>query len=295
MRAKAAGVLRESKDTIVRNILIELDEYEKHASETEKGIIRFILKDPLLFTDLSIHEAAKQTFSSPSSVTRLCRHLGYEKYRDMKKALIEAVLTESRQKRLKTRNIQKEDDLETIVEQVTARNMLSLKNTISLIDAKSLEDCVSAIDETPCLFLFGVGSSLLVAQDAYLKFLRVDKLCVINADWDAQLVQARNIKPGYTALMISYSGRTKEMIRCAEKIIEAGAKLILVTKYDVSPLAKMADICLYVASSETPFRSGAMSSRIAQLNVIDIIYTAYLNRNYEKNIETIYKTHLPKE
>ena len=61
MRAKAAGVLRESKDTIVRNILIELDEYEKHASETEKGIIRFILKDPLLFTDLSIHEADRKS------------------------------------------------------------------------------------------------------------------------------------------------------------------------------------------------------------------------------------------
>lgn len=279
----------------MRNLLVELDEYKKNASETEKGIITFILETPSEFLDISIHEAAKKTFTSSSTITRLCKHLGYARFKDFKKALIEASVLQASQKRLETKNIQKANNLESIIDQVTKRNMISLKNSMALLDDKTVDECVTFIEKTPCLFLFGVGSSSLVANDAYLKFLRVNKLCVINSDWDAQEVQAKNMKPEHVALMVSYSGRTKEMIRCAERIKEEGATLIVITKYDTSPLAKMADICLYVASHESPFRSGAMSSRIAQLNVIDILYTAYLNRNYEENVERLYKTYLPKE
>lgn len=71
--------------------------------------------------------------------------------------------------------------------------------------------------------------------------------------------------------------------------------MIAITRFEASALAKMADYCLNVASTELMFRSGAMSSRISQLNMVDILYSAYVNKHYDENLEKISKTYIDKE
>lgn len=95
--------------------------------------------------------------------------------------------------------------------------------------------------------------------------------------------------------MISYSGQTEEMITCAEVAKENGATIISITKTEESPINTLADYPIYVSSNEFSFRSGAMSSRIAQLNVIDILFTTYINKMYEESIEILEKTQIKKE
>jgi DNA-binding MurR/RpiR family transcriptional regulator len=75
---------------------------------------------------------------------------------------------------------------------------------------------------------------------------------------------------------------------------ENGATVIAVTRFEENPLAIIADYNLSVAATEFTFRSGAMSSRIAQLNIIDILYTAYVNRAYEENVMQFQRTHIEK-
>ena len=88
---------------------------------------------------------------------------------------------------------------------------------------------------------------------------------------------------------------TNEMIQCARLIKESGAKLISVCGFEKSTIAKMADYNLPVVTNEHIFRSGAMSSRIAQLNVVDILFTAFINRNFEASLQQVSKTHILKE
>ena len=150
------------------------------------------------------------------------------------------------------------------------------------------------IDDARILYLFGIGSSLCVANDAYLKFLRMGKPCVINSDWHSQLLQARNMTKDDVAIFLSYSGQTAELIECAKMVKNMGAPIILITRSAPSTLADMADYCLYVSDNEALFRNGAMSSRIGQLNVCDILYTAYASRHYEQSIEKLRLTHIDK-
>lgn len=70
---------------------------------------------------------------------------------------------------------------------------------------------------------------------------------------------------------------------------------IAVTRFEPSPLSQMADCGLYMAAMEETFRSGAMFSQIAQLNMIDILYTAYFNRNYDQSIRYFEKTQISKQ
>ena len=101
-----------------------------------------------------------------------------------------------------------------------------------------------------------------MAHDTYLKFLRLDKPCIINDDWHAQLLSARNSIPQDVAIVFSYSGQTVEMIQCMETLKQNGTPIIAITRYSPSQVAELADYKLYIAANESLFRNGAMSSRL---------------------------------
>ncbi len=75
---------------------------------------------------------------------------------------------------------------------------------------------------------------------------------------------------------------------------ENGTPTIAITQCTESPVSRLADINLYTAANESLFRSGAMSSRMSQLNIVDILYTALANENYEQSLQQLAKTHIHK-
>mgnify|MGYP001074817422 CR=1 FL=1 len=279
----------------MKHVLMRLQEYQKQASVSEKNIIDFLLREMEEASELSVHELAKKSFTSPSTVIRLCKKIGFRGYKEFRKAFIYEVAIRKESGLKQMDEIRQEDSLEEIVDKVTIKNIMSLENTIKLIDMEVLKRSVDLLVKADAIYLFGMGASLMVAQDAYLKFLRVHKLCVISSDVHSQYLQAMNAGKGSVAIILSYSGRTQEMIQCAEKLKKNGIPIILISKFGDSPLARFADCNLSVAATEYIVRSGAMSSRIAQLNIIDILYTAFINRDFENNIMRLQRTHIKKQ
>ena len=139
-----------------------------------------------------------------------------------------------------------------------------------------------------------MGASLCAARDAYLKFLRLNKPCMVNDDWHSQFLQARNATRDDLGIVISYSGETVEMVECMKAMRENHTPIIAITRCVSSPVADLADYKLYTTANESTFRSGAMSSRISQLNLIDILYTAFANSEYEYCLEQLSRTHIRK-
>lgn len=278
----------------MKSVLVRLQEYSKKASGAEKGIVRYILDNPETAAESSVHELAAAAFSSSSTIVRLCHKLDFKGFKELQKSLLYELALRRESRSREEKEIGKEDSLEDIVSKVTYKNIVSLEDTMKLMDTEILKTCVDLLTSCECVSLFGMGSSLLVARDLHLKLLRVDKNCRICDDWHAQLLQARNINKNDLAIMISYSGFTEETISCAEAVKKNGAPILAITRFDHSPLAQIADYTLSVAATELIFRSGAMSSRISQLNVVDILYTAYVHENYEKCIGQFSKTHIQK-
>lgn len=279
----------------MKNVLVRLREYEKRASSAEKEAVRLMLSKPEQITKYSIHEMARKAYTSPSTIVRLCNKLNFKGYREFQKALIYELAVRKEDSIKKFDKITGGDSLEEIADKVTYHNMETLEKSRKLVDYDVLEKALDELVKSKEIFLFGMGSSLLVAQDAYWKFMRLNKRCHIYDDWHGQILYAKSMTEQDVALMISYSGLTQEMIRCAEEVKKTGAKLIVITRFEPSPLAQMADYCLNVSSAEPVVRTGAMSSRISQLNMIDVLYSAYINRCPEENLENIGRTYMEKE
>lgn len=279
----------------MKKVLVRLEEYFPIASSAERGVLKFLLKNPETAENFSIKELAGASFTSASTVIRLCRKLGFDGYKEFHKALICELAVKKETASEHKREIQREDSLETIVQKVTYKNMRSLDKSRKLADLEVLQKCVELLNTASNIVLFGIGASLLVARDAYFKFIRVNKKCSFSDDWHLQMIHAHNTTPADVALVISYSGLTSETVQCAHAAKMNHTPIIAITRFETSTLAKLADYNLYVASTELFFRSGAMSSRISQLNMIDILYAAYVNQNYEESIRRISVTHVEKE
>ena len=278
----------------MKSVLVRLKEYKGQASQTELPIIQFLLDNAEQAAEMSIHELSEKSFVSSSSVIRMVRKLGFAGYKEFRRALIFELAFRKQNEAVEKQEITKFDSIQELADKITYKNIISLETTKNLLDYAVLEKCVDLLCNCRSICLFGIGSSLNVARDAYLKFLRLNKSCSINDDWHSQLLMARNMSPQDVGIVFSYSGQTVEMIECEKAMRQAGATIIAITRYDTSPVAALSDYQLFVAANESIFRSGAMSSRISQLNIIDILFTAFANRSYDYSLQQLSKTHIVK-
>lgn len=276
------------------NALLRLRERSKNFSNTEREVANMILENPQLVVDMSIHDLARHTFSSPSTIVRLCTHTGYSGYKEFRKAITYELALRTQSRRTEQKQIERSDSLEDIIDKITYLNIISLEETRELLDVQVLHKCVDLLRSARMIYLFGLGASLCAAKDAYLKFLRLNKLCTINEDWHSQLLMARNATKEDLALVISYSGATVEIIECMKALKENGTPIIAITRCVDSPVAELADERLYTAANESLFRSGAISSRMSQLNIVDILYTALANDSYDASLQQLSRTHIHK-
>lgn len=278
----------------MKSIFSKLEETKKIASETEKSILGYLLKNPEEAMELNIRQLANRTFSSPSTIIRMCKRVGFEGYKDFRQVMIYEMALRKQVKGQEAGEILKSDSLNEIISKVTYKNIDSLEKGIKLFDTEVLEKCVELIRDAKKICLYGIGASLCVARDAYLKFLRLNKYCTINDDWHSQLLQAKNMSEEDVGLVISYSGHTVEVIECMREMKKNGVPIIAITRNTPSLVAELSDYTIYVPSDEPILRSGAMSSRIAQLNAIDILYTAFANREYDNSQKVIQNNFIPK-
>jgi DNA-binding MurR/RpiR family transcriptional regulator len=279
----------------MKGLLVRIEDYAQNAGEAEKVLLKRLQKTPETVLRKSIKELAQETYTSPATIVRLCKKLGCIGYKDFQNTLAYEVALFLESRDIAFQEITQSDSVENIIYKVTKKNIESLETTRKLIEPKIVIECVKLLENSRCVTLFGLGTSLLVARDLYLKLLRADVICNICDDWHAQLLAARNLRKGDLAIVISYSGLTEEMLVCAREAKGNGAKVIAITRAVESKLAGAADFVLPVAATELIHRSGAMSSRISQLNMVDILFTTYVNRNYEFCMKQFGRTHIQKE
>ncbi|WP_085524550.1 MurR/RpiR family transcriptional regulator [Tuberibacillus sp. Marseille-P3662] len=274
----------------MNGVLYKVRESLVYVKPAEKAVAQYILKDPEAVVSMSVQELAAESFSSAAAVMRYCQSLGYEGFKDLKLKL-SGDLTVISLHDLERENLVPGDSIETMMSVTTNNNIQSLYDTMQLIDQEQLTKAYQYIVKAGKIDFYGVGSSFLIASDAVQKFMRINKMCAAYSDFHMQKVSAVNLSDHDVAVAISYSGETQQIIDCIQVAQSRGAKVIAITKYADTTISGMADAVLFVAAKEDEFRSAAMTSRIAQLNVIDMLYTACAYEEYDSALSHLNRTH----
>lgn len=276
-----------------KSLIVLLKEHRDYVSATERNIVDVVIADPESVAGLSVHELAAKAFVSPSTVSRLCKRLRVGGYKGFQRMLVYDLAVMGEKDRATIEDIKPGDSTRKIMRETCHRDMESIVITEKLNDSETIDECVRLMSAANTINLFGMGSSLLSARDLYYKLLRANVPCNACDDWHAQLVFAHNSGPNDLAIAFSYSGRTSEVIECARAAHGQRTPVVAVTRsgFD-SELASIADLVLRVSSTEPVLRSSAGASRISMLAVVDMLFAAYVNKNYERSVEAIERNYI---
>ncbi|WP_214784617.1 MurR/RpiR family transcriptional regulator [Exiguobacterium sp. s183] len=244
-------------------------------SKKEQRIADYILKQPEQIIHHTINQVADDLDVAESTVFRFCQRVGFKGYQALKIALASDVVAPLQDIH---EDIAETDSVLEIAEKIFSTNGKTIESTRQILEGDSLEKTVELFLGARRIEFFGSGGSAVVALDAYHKFVRSGLQVSAILESHMQLMSASQLTTADVAVVISHSGASKETLDIAKLLKEKGVPTIAITNYAKSPLSKIADVSLYTVSQETAFRSEALASRIAELSLIDALFTAVMMR-----------------
>jgi len=267
--------------------LIRLRSMTHTLKPAERSIADFVTTDPGRVIQMSISELAQHASVGESTVIRFCRALGYEGYQEFKLRLAQDLVEPVEYIH---GNITFHDSIDDLMKKIFHTNLKAVEDTKKSLDGGMVEVAAKAIARARKIDLYGAGYSSFTALDGKLKLTRLGLTADCYGDAHLQMMAATSLRSGDVAIGISHSGSTKDVVDALAAARRSGAVCIAVTNFSPSPLTKPADIVLLTASPETPLGGEVLTSRIAQLCVIDVLSVAVAVALGESCLEFIRKS-----
>jgi len=267
------------------NLLFHIKKEYEELDPAEKKLADHILQQVSYIPYVSMDSLAEEVNISKTTIIRFCKKIGFKGFKDFKIGLLKFISIKSSQ------SISGADIPEELNENFDPKNLLYLvvQSNLEMIndlnDINKPGDLGHAIDlimNAQKVVLIGVGSSTPVVMDAEQRFVRLGIDCYASIDTHFQAMRALSLVSDDLVLAVSYSGHTKDIYECLRIARKKGAKVISITSFPSSPIAKIADCVLLSASRRTPFPSESTASRITQMILIDFICAGIYLRKKDK-------------
>ncbi len=239
----------------------------------EQRVGQLVLADPRAFAKLPVTELADRAHVSKPTVVRFCRSVGYDGLSDFKLKLAGSV---SEGVPFIHRSVDADDKTSDIAVKVidnTVAAFLRYRNDASSFALEHAAQALATAQKTNRrIEFYGAGNSGIVAQDAQHKFFRLGVNAIAYSDGHMQVMSATMLQPGDCAVIISNSGRTRDLMDACDIAKKQGATTIVITASG-SPLASAGHIHLTADHPEGYDKYSPMVSRLLHLLIIDILAT----------------------
>lgn len=267
----------------------------KDLSPSERHIVDFIFENLHDVSNMGIVELGERTFTSTTTVKRLCRKLGIESYTDFRLQLSAEIASYDPINILKGSQdpVGQYDTISDIISKVSDQNAKSIIETSTLNNPDVITEVIHLMREAKRIDFYGIGPSNVVAQDAYIKCMRLGIPSSAIENPMSMRMNVRAYSQGALALLISYTGETDSIIEVARELNAVGTTSVSLTSFSENRLASLCTYNLFVQSSESWDRLGGMSSRISTLNLVDVLFTALMNTSYQEYADIMNRTNIP--
>ncbi|UFU04422.1 MurR/RpiR family transcriptional regulator [Ruania suaedae] len=250
-----------------------------------RKIADVVLADPTAPLELSITELADRAGTSPATVTRFCRQLGYPGYVQFRVG----VATDSGRGedpdaetwRLEMgRTLDPDDSPDDVLRALLNAHVRSLRATADVLDLARVTEVARRITGAAHLDIYGTGGSFSMADEMRTRLYRIGVNAHSWGDVHAGLASASIQGPRTTAIGISNSGRTRETIDMLARAQRSGAFTVAITSFPSSPLAQLADVSLLASVPEQYLHPADLSAKHSQLFVLDVLYLIVAQQDY---------------
>ena len=247
----------------IRSLIPEL-------SKSEAMVAEYISCNPDEVIKLSVSALADCCGVSEPTVIRACRNIGFSGYQALKIALIQSLNAPIQ---CAGEEVTASDGMPNAIQKVFAAAVDAVNLTRDNLNAADMERAAESLLKARRILIFGVGGSAAVASDVEHKFSRLGLDAAAYSDLNLQAIVSAYAKKEDVVFAISHSGSSKAVVDNAQIAKSNGATVISLSSMGKSPLTELADISLFTSANETRYRIVAISSRIAELTIIDALYS----------------------
>lgn len=252
-------------------------------TNTEKKVADYILENMKDVIYMSITDLADACNVGEASVFRFCKTMNLKGYQEFKIALAHSNSIDDGTPQLSSK-ITMQDTFAELSSKILSTNLSALTETYNLINENDISKAIDSMINAERIQFFGVGASLMTAMEAKNKFMRITNKTECSIDSHLQIMSAALMTEKDVAILISYSGSTKDTIEVAKVAKERGAKVISITRFAKSPLTSYSDITLLCGANEGPLQGGSLSAKISLLYLLDLLYVEYFKRTYRESV-----------
>ncbi len=250
-------------------------------------IADFIVQHPQEVVHMSVSEVAERTGASEGSVVGLCKYLGASGFQQLKIVLAQEIVQPVQ---LIHEDLEPDDTTAKVMSKIFQSDIQTLLDTQATLSTAAVGKAVKLIRAAQRIEIYGIGSAATIAEDAHYRMLRIGLNAKAVVDSHVQAISAALTGPEVAVLTISHSGSTHETVTATRLAREAGAKTMVITNFGKSPIQEFADVLLLTMARETNFRTEAMTSRLAQLAIIDVLIACLALADYDRSVGALRKT-----
>jgi RpiR family transcriptional regulator, carbohydrate utilization regulator len=279
---------RES-GVLVEGVLGRIRTQENRFFAAERRVADVVLAAPEEVVLMPISELAARANVAEGTVVRFCQAVGCRGYQALK---ISVAMELTQSNRVILDDVVPGDARRpaVVVGKVFHAGAQALEDTLGVLQEETFEAVVVSLMAARRIAVFAVGSSLPIALDATIRLMRIGAPVDIQFDSHMQLMRASILGPRDVGIGISHSGASRETVENLAVARSQGATTIAITGRRPSPLTAHADHVLLTVSAETRFREEAVSSRIAELSLIDAILVLWELRRSSSTLEALRTT-----
>ena len=255
-------------------IALMLQEYDSF-TRSERKIADYVLEHQEETQYISITDLSSQCEVAVSTVSLFCRKLKLAGFNDFKLELARAVLP--------ARGAPQEPEGEntSLMARVLATAQDTLNSTYHILSEEAAAQAVELLCRAGQVVCLGQGNHSVVALAAWAQFSTVSPKFKTISDSHMQTVVLSTLSEGDAVLYFSYSGSTRELAENLRLVRQRRGRSVLITRFPKSPGGVYADVVLQCGSTEGPIQGGSVAARVAQLFLLDVLFSEVCRRDLE--------------
>jgi len=272
------------------DLMSKIISYYPHFTKSEKKVADYVMSSPQEVLKATITDLAEICGVGDTTVFRFCRTLKLNGYQDFRLALAISTNSNGVSDSRDESQIFDSKSIEALCQNVMNAYVGAINDTFNMLDFGNLAKAVNLIAGARIIYFYGLGGSGVTAEEAKNKFLKITPNVFHNCDSHMQLMTASLLSPEDVAIIFSNSGITKDAIEIARLAKSSSASTIFITRFSKTPAIPYTDVLLFSGANEGPMQGGSIAAKSSQLYMVDILYSEYFRRFYDRSTENKKKT-----
>ena len=271
-------------------IIDELKTPSFKVTKSDKILMKYIKENIEYVSYMPISQIAKESNIGEATITRFSKKMGFSSLQDFKVTLAQEISISNKSKTIINSNIENDEPAIDTAKKLLSSNITTLEKTVDLINNQDIHNCANMIINARRIYFVGIGYSGIIAQDSNYKFMRIGLNCMSFDSSHTMIMMASIMEAEDLLIAISHTGETDAIIKTVELAKQNNVNIISITQNQESKLKDRSDINLAYVSEESILETGSISSKLAQIFLLDLIYTQVVKEKSSEAIDRKIKT-----